>query len=296
MSEHDRAGGESGESADDRVTIVIATRDRRTSLLETLRRIVALPERPPVIVVDNGSRDGSVQAVHHSFPDVTVIPLKRNHGVAARNVGVEAARTPYVAFCDDDSWWSAGALRKAADVFDRCPRLAVVAARTLIGPDQRADPISEIMKRSPLRTGSGAGGPAVLGFLACSAVVRRSAFLDVGGFSELLVIGGEERLLAYDLAAAGWELVYLDTVTAHHRPEERDGSARGVLARRNDLLIDAMRRPWPAVLSSFAASARRACGDARERRALAQAVRAMPTALRRRQRVPASVEMAIREL
>jgi hypothetical protein len=38
-----------------------------------------------------------------------------------------------VAFCDDDSWWSAGALREAADVFDRCPRLAAVAARTLVG-------------------------------------------------------------------------------------------------------------------------------------------------------------------
>lgn len=284
------------QAVEPRVTVVIATRNRRRSLLRTLRQLTALPERPPVVVVDNDSEDGTAEAVRESFPDVTVIALARNRGVAARTDGVRAARTPYVAFSDDDSWWSPGALPRAADLFDAHPRLAVLAARTLVGPQERPDPINELLERSPLRSGPAAAGPGILGFLACSAVVRRSAFLDVGGFSELLVIGGEERLLAYDLAAAGWELVYLDTVTAHHRPEERDGSARGVLARRNDLLIDAMRRPWPAVLSSFAASARRACGDARERRALAQAVRAMPTALRRRQRVPASVEMAIREL
>jgi hypothetical protein len=41
------------------VTVVIATRDRRDELLTTLGHLRALPERPPVIVVDNGSTDGS---------------------------------------------------------------------------------------------------------------------------------------------------------------------------------------------------------------------------------------------
>ena len=53
---------------------------------------------------------------------------------------------------------------------------------------------------SPLQDG---GDVAVLGFLACTCVIRRAAFLGVGGFSELLFFIGEERLLAYDLAAAG---------------------------------------------------------------------------------------------
>lgn len=203
-----------------------------------------------------------------------------------RNQGVAAARTPYVAFSDDDSWWSAGALRQAADTFDRSPRLAVLAARTLVGAHEHTDPIGEAMERSPLRRGPSAAGPGVLGFLACSAVVRRSAFLEVGGFCELLVVGGEERLLAYDLAAAGWELAYLSCLTAHHHPATRDGGARGVLARRNDLLIDAMRRPWPVVLTTYAAAVRRSWSDPLERRALADALQVMPTALRMRRRVP----------
>ena len=297
MAAVDRAepGAEPGP-AESRVTVVIATRNRRQSVLNTLRQVTALPERPPVVVVDNDSEDGTAEAVRAAFPEVTVIALDRNRGVAARNLGVEAARTPYAAFCDDDSWWAPGALPRAAEVLDRRPRLAVVAARTLVGPQERFDPIGEVMERSPLRFGPDAAGPGVLGFLACSAVVRRSAFLEVGGFCELLVVSGEERLLAYDLVAAGWESAYVGSIVAHHHPERRDGSARGVLARRNDLLIDAMRRPWPVVLGAFAASARRAFGDARERQALKDAVRAMPAALRLRRRVPESVEAAIKVL
>lgn len=286
--------GEPG--TDHRVTVVIATRNRRESLIRTLHHLVALPEQPAVVVVDNASEDDTVQAVRTAFPGLAVIPLARNRGAAARNQGVAAARTPYVAFSDDDSWWSAGALRQAADTFDRSPRLAVLAARTLVGAHQHADPIGEAMERSPLRRGPSVAGPGVLGFLACSAVVRRSAFLEVGGFCELLVVGGEERLLAYDLAAAGWELAYLSSLTAHHHPATRDGGARGVLARRNDLLIEAMRRPWPVVLTTYAAAVRRSWSDPLERRALADALRVMPTALRMRRRVPPSVEADIREL
>src|SRR4051812_16581987 len=73
---------ESEGSADPRVTIVIATMNRRESLLKTLRRLTELPERPAVVVVDNGSRDGTADAVRRMFPSVSVLPLDHNHGVA----------------------------------------------------------------------------------------------------------------------------------------------------------------------------------------------------------------------
>ena len=53
-----------------RVSVVIATADRREQLLHTLARLMALPEQPPVIVVDNGSVDGSAAAVRAAFPRV----------------------------------------------------------------------------------------------------------------------------------------------------------------------------------------------------------------------------------
>jgi len=92
-----------------RVSVVVVTRDRRAGLLATLERLVALPERPPVIVVDNGSSDGTPAAVRGRFPGVEVITLGYNAGSAGRTAGVRCARTPYVAFSDDDSWSAAAA-------------------------------------------------------------------------------------------------------------------------------------------------------------------------------------------
>ena len=66
-----------------RVTVVIATRNRREELLRTLGRLTALPEQPPVIMVDNGSADGSAEAAARRFPRVEVVALARNVGAAA---------------------------------------------------------------------------------------------------------------------------------------------------------------------------------------------------------------------
>jgi hypothetical protein len=47
-------------------------------------------------------------------------------------------------------------------------------------------------------------GAVAVGFVACGAVVRRVAFGQVGGFDPLVPFGGEETLVAFALAAAGW--------------------------------------------------------------------------------------------
>src|SRR4051794_25603838 len=200
------------------VGVAIATRERPAELERTLERLLALPERPPVVVADNGSRDGTPAWIRARFPDVTVLELGENRGAGARTVAVEALGTPYVAFSDDDSWWAPGALARAAELFDANPRLGLVAARILVGEDERLDPVCAAMEGSPLPAGDGAPGRAVLGFVCCGAIVRRAAYLGVGGFDPRYGIGGEERPLATDLAAAGWELRYVPDVVAHHHP------------------------------------------------------------------------------
>ncbi len=88
------------------------------------------------------------------------------------------------------------------------------------------------MAHSPLRARTGMPGRPVLGFLAGMSVVRRDAYLSVGGFHRAVGVGGEEAWLAADLAAAGWDLAYLPHVVAHHRPSaSRDHRGR----RRRDL-------------------------------------------------------------
>ena len=81
---------------------MVITRDRAGELLRSLEHLTTLESRPRVVVVDNGSSDGTVAAVRRAFPEVDVIALTHNRGAAARNVGVATVTTPYVAFADDD--------------------------------------------------------------------------------------------------------------------------------------------------------------------------------------------------
>ena len=280
------------------VTVVIATRNRCPELVRTLRELGRLTPPPPVVVVDNGSTDGTAQTVREEFPGVTVLALRRNHGAPARNLGVLATRTPYVAFSDDDSWWAPGALQRATEALDAHPRLALVAARTLVGPTERPDPVNSLMAASPLPRSPDAPGPAVLGFLACSAVLRKRAFCDVGGFSRLLFFVGEERLLAYDLAAAGWELAYLQNVVAHHHPSAHrpDPGRRRTAEQRNEVLTAVLRRPLRVAVAAGAALARESVHDAPARRALGQTLLRLPAALRERAPLPPAVEEQVRLL
>lgn len=282
----------SGASESDQVTVVIATRDRCEELLRTLERMVG---RAPVIVVDNGSQDDTVSLVRKEYPTVRVVELPANRGAAARNVGVRLAQTAYVAFCDDDSWWARGALARAAEILDRHPGLGLVAARTLVGQQEKLDPVSVAMAASPLRRDTDFPGVPVLGFLACAAVVRRSAFLRVGGFSSLLFFTAEEMLLAYDLASAGFALAYVDDVVAHHHPSVSRGrpAVRRRLEMRNQLLISWMRRPPLRAGTDTVRLARLAMVSADTARALGSALLRLPWALLARGRVPARVERDI---
>lgn len=279
------------------ISVVVISRDRRESLLATLGRLRELPERPPILVVDNGSGDGTPEAVRADFPAVRLIEARRNLGSAGRTLGVRAADTPYVAFADDDSWWAPGALATAADLFAASPRLAVLGARVLVGPQERLDPVCAAMAASPLGRAPDLPGPSVLGFLACGAVVRRSAYLEVGGFHDRFGVGGEEELLAIDLAGCGWALAYVDAVVAHHHPSPaRDPAGRRRRQVRNALWATLLRRPAGTVARQVAALFPRLHRDPAARGGLVDATRGLPWVLRERSVVPAELERQLRLL
>jgi N-acetylglucosaminyl-diphospho-decaprenol L-rhamnosyltransferase len=226
------------------LTVVIITRDRCPELLRTLALLSALPEHPPVIVIDNGSSDATVDAVRTTFPYVRLVALAGNFGGAGRNYGVGLATTEFVAFCDDDTWWAPGSLRRAAQVLIAHPSLAIVTAKIVVEPDGYIDPICEEMGVSPLPPDPQLPGAPLLSFLAGASVIRRRAFDAVGGFSPRLLIGGEEELLGTDLVEAGWAMAYLAELEIHHQASTlRDPHLRRRQGIRNTLWYTWLRRP-----------------------------------------------------
>ncbi|MDP9440544.1 MAG: glycosyltransferase [Actinomycetota bacterium] len=279
------------------MAVVIVTRDRAPELLTSLDLLGSLPERPEIVVVDNASSDGTPAVVRREYPEVEVVALEENLGAAGRNIGVGRVDAPYVAFSDDDSWWESGTLAEAADLFDSHPRLGLLAGRILVGPQQREDPICAEMASGLLTGEPDLPGPPVLGFLACAAIVRRSAYLSVGGFDPRLMIGGEEALVAADLAAAGWGLAYVEDVVAHHHPSTiRDRRSRRRNTIRNDLWFAWLRRPLSAAARHTFCAARASLRDADARTALIDALGSLPWVLKKRRVLPRRVEADLRAL
>lgn len=271
------------------VTVVVATRNRRDELLDTLDRHDA-----PAVVVDNGSTDGTPDAVA-SRPGVRLVALNHNVGAYARTIGARLASTPYVAFADDDSWWAPGALERAVALMREHPRLAVLAAQMRVLPHDSLDPVCRLMAESPLPAAADLPGTPVLGFMACGAVVHRGAFLAVGGFDDVIRFPGEEERVALDLAAYGFGLAYVPEVIAYHRPSPHRDEPDRRRARivRSRLLTACMRRPWPVVADAVAAAAR---SGRPGMRGMLAALPAIPAALRERAVVPDPVEEAARRL
>ena len=255
--------------------------------------------RCPIILVDNASTDDSVQVVNRlaarSAGRIEVVALAENLGAVGRNVGVARCSTPFVAFCDDDSWWEPDATTIAEELFDAHPTVALLAARTIVWPGEREDPLVGMLAASPLGHDPGLPGPSILGFLACSAIVRKNAFEAIGGFSSILHFRGEERLLAWDLAANGWDLCFCPRLVAHHHPSNvRPANAvQDARSTRNDVLTTWLRRPARECVAAGVEFARIAAIDKAHSRALAEALRLLPAVVRERRRLPAEVEASL---
>jgi len=284
--------------AHERVTVVLITWQRRAEALLAVRRLLSLPERPRVVVLDNGSTDGTAEALRAQHPEgspgadrLDLIVLPENQGAVARNTGVATAATPYVAFCDDDTWWDPGSLERAADVLDADPRVAVLTARILVEPGAVEDGIVTELRDSPVQGAPGLPGPALGSFLAGASVVRRDAFLQVGGFSRRLWLGGEEELMAADLAAAGWELCYLEDLTIHHQASVlRESDLRRRHGIRNTLWFTWLRRPVPAALRRTRFLLRTVPRDRTSALGVTDALRGLPWLVRERKVLPPHAE------
>jgi len=228
-----------------KVSIVVLTHSRAEELCRTLGHLLALPEQPAIIVVDNCSIDNTAERVQAEFPTVKFIRTERNLGAAGRNLGVDFVQTSYVAFCDDDTWWAPGALDTAAQLLDRHAGLSVLNARIVVGPEQKPDPACAAMANSPLAHQEEIG-PLLTGFMAGAIVMRTAVFRQAGGYWDGFFIGGEETLLAMDILDAGGHIAYAPALVLHHWPSRlRHAQQRRRLTTRNAIWTCWLRLPWP---------------------------------------------------
>lgn len=125
-------------------------------------------------------------------------------------------------------------------------------------------------------------------------MIRVSAFRRVGGFCERMWLGGEEELLALDLAAAGWWMVWEEHMVIEHEPSvSRDATRRRQPGIRNTLWTLWLRRPVRSAVRRTVAVLRSAPRDRATASAVWEAMMSAGWVIRHRKPVPPAVERGL---
>lgn len=237
------------------LTVGIATKNRPDALVRCLRSLRLLDGMlAETIVVDDGSdppaEDVALAALAAGLPpEVRFIRHDASVNVAAsRNEIAREARTPWVLNLDDDAFIvSADAVRAAVAVLEADAEIAAVAFAQ--GDEEgRAFP--------PAAQGHGdVDGPVyVPAFVGFAHLLRRDAFLAVGGFQARLGINGEEKELCLRLLDAGYRVVYLPGAVIGHVADSGNRDQRRYLHQtvRNTTLSAIYDEPFPLVIGGAA--------------------------------------------
>jgi N-acetylglucosaminyl-diphospho-decaprenol L-rhamnosyltransferase len=153
------------------LTIIIVSYNTREELADCLRSIAAHPPATPhrIIVVDNASTDGTVEALRSVWPSVLVIEAGANVGfAAANNMGIRAAEGEFVVLLNSDTLVPMGALdtlvaalRASPDVLAIGPRLVGESGRPELSFGRMMSPFSELRQKLIVRLYEAGFGPAI---------------------------------------------------------------------------------------------------------------------------------------
>lgn len=225
------------------LSIVIENSNRRDSLLACLSSIAAAPPARPydVWVVDNGSSDGSADAVRAHYPQVNIIANQEKHGLAAaKNQAIQACRGNFVLLLDGSTIIQPDSLNQLARFLDSHPRVGIVGA-CLVNQDGSYQPSwaafpslwsellgHDVRRRRPYLTYDGSEAYAVDWVDGSALLIRRAVIQQVGGLDEGYARYAQETDWCYRVRQAGWDICYLpDAVIVSQRVLRGNGVSAG---------------------------------------------------------------------
>lgn len=203
------------------------------SCLASLRQ--DLKEEPAhIILVDNGSTDGSAEWIRKNCPEAELIALPENTGFpAAVNLGIRRAETPYVILLNNDTEVKPGFTRALVDAIEADSRLFSVSAAMLDMKEERLlDNAGDLycalgwaFARGKGKPAAAYGKPAPV-FSACAgaAIYRRSLLEQIGCFDELHFAYLEDVDIGWRARIYGYRSSYEPSARVLHAGSAASGS------------------------------------------------------------------------
>jgi GT2 family glycosyltransferase len=249
----------------DTISVVVVTWNRRDLLRSCLQSLTRQKlERPlEVIVVDNGSDDGSPEMALQEFPGNATFRLRliRNQVnvgfCAANNQGFQVSESEFVALLNNDAEAEPDWLAALVRAFEGRPDIGMAASKILVHEDpRRIDKAGHLIYPDGQNRGRGSGEldvgqydrvEEVLWPDGCAAMYRRAMLDQIGGFDEDFFAYADDAELGLRARIAGWKCLYMPAARVRHHRGATLGlrsERRLVLIERNRVLLAAKLFPW----------------------------------------------------
>lgn len=247
------------------ITVVVVNWNRcdllRQCLLSLVRQTIHRPF--DVVVVDNGSRDGSADMARREFSNLSNFRLRlicngENRGFCeANNQGILASESEFVALLNNDAEAEPQWLEALEQAFQDRPRVGMAASKILVYEDPaRIDKVGHLIYPDGQNRGRGSGEidagqydriEEVLWPDGCAAMYRRQMLDHIGLFDEDFFAYADDAELGLRARIAGWSCLYMPSaVVRHHRGQTLGllSTRRLALIERNRVLLAAKLFPW----------------------------------------------------
>ena len=224
-----------------KVAVVVPSWNGADLLPACLDSLLAQLPRPEIIVVDNGSTDGSPDLVEREYPDVVLLRQATNLGFAGGvNVGIHHALAydaRYIALFNNDAVAQPGWLAALLDEAEAHAEAGIVTGRLLSGDGTAIDSTGECYSRwgYPFPRGRGerndagryADAEEVFAATGGATVYRAEMLREVGLFDEAYFAYYEDVDLSFRAQLAGWRVRYCPAAVAWHHQGATSSRVQG---------------------------------------------------------------------
>jgi glycosyltransferase involved in cell wall biosynthesis len=219
-------------------SIVIVTKDRKNDLRRAIVSAISQTEPVEVVIVDDGSTDGTSDMVRSEFPKVLVDRTPNSLGcIAQRNRAAALLSADIIFSIDDDAEFSSPRVVEQTIAEFSDPRIAAIAI-PYIEPRKG----NHVFQKAPDANTIWITNS----FRGTSHAIRRKIFNQVGGYRDQLIHQGEEADLSIRLLRLGWVVrLGAGDEIIHYEAPIRDWHRMNFFGRRNDILFAWHNVPMP---------------------------------------------------
>jgi len=217
-----------------RVSVVIPNYNGIKYVKACLDTLLTDAPEAEILVVDNGSADGSRELIEEQYPAVRLIALDKNYGFRrAVNEGMKAARAPYVILLNNDVEVVLGFTRALVEAMDSDPRIFSAAAKMIqLYRKEKIDDAGNFYCALGWAFARGKDKPVEYYeeadeiFAACggAAIYRKSLLEKTGYLDEAHFAYLEDIDLGYRARIAGYKNVYVPKAKVYHAGSGTSGS------------------------------------------------------------------------